>query len=43
MYLYGVKVILDKIVNGLAHLSYLELIKRYIKYSSLVDLPILEL
>ena len=43
MYLYGEKAILDKVVNGLAYLSYLKLTERHIKYSYLVDLPILEL
>ena len=43
MYLYGVKVILNKVVNGLAYLSCLELIERYTKYSFLGDLPTLEL
>ena len=43
MYLYGVKAILNKAVNKLAYLSCLESTKRYIKYSSLIDLPILKL
>ena len=41
--LYGVKAILDKAVDRLAYLSYLELTERYIRYNSLVDLPILGL
>jgi len=41
MYLYGAKVILDKAADKLAYLSCLELIERYIRYSSLVDLPTL--
>jgi len=41
MYLYGVKAILDRVADRLAYLSYLELIERYIRYNSLVDLPIL--
>ena len=41
--MYGKKAILNKIVNGLAYLSYLELIERYIRYSYLVNLPASEL
>ena len=35
--------ILDKVVDKLAYLNYLELLEKYTRYSSLVDLLILGL